>query len=90
MPGLVKLYARSVGSRAKALDGVTFQVPDRSIFGFLGPNGAGKTTTIRILATILDPTEGTASVAGHDILADPLAVKASIGYMPSTPATISR
>ncbi|MFA5870067.1 MAG: ABC transporter ATP-binding protein, partial [Candidatus Bathyarchaeia archaeon] len=83
--GLTKVYTRSRGNGAKALDGVTFSVPDGSIFGFLGPNGAGKTTTIRILATILDPTEGTASVAGHDILSDPLAVEASIGYMPEVP-----
>ncbi len=83
--GLTKVYVRSRHDGAKALDGVTFSVPDKSIFGFLGPNGAGKTTTIRILATILEPTEGTASVAGHDVRDDPLAVKASIGYMPEVP-----
>ena len=48
---LTKGYARSRKAGAKALDGVPFDVPDQSIFGFLGPNGAGKTTTIRILAT---------------------------------------
>ncbi len=80
--GLTKIYQRSRHDGAKALDGVTFSVPHRSIFGFLGPNGAGKTTTIRILATILEPTEGTATVDGHDILDDPLGVKARIGYMP--------
>ena len=83
--GLTKVYTRTREDGAKALDDVTFSVPDRAIFGFLGPNGAGKTTTIRILATILAPTEGTATVDGHDILADPLAVKASIGYMPEYP-----
>ncbi len=82
---LTKIYSRTREDGAKALDGVTFSVPHQSIFGFLGPNGAGKTTTIRILATILAPTEGTATVDGHDILADPLAVKASIGYMPEYP-----
>ena len=83
--GLTMIYARARGNGAKALDGVTFKVPDRSVFGFLGPNGAGKTTTIRILATILEPTAGTASVEGHDIRADPLAVKTAIGYMPEFP-----
>jgi len=83
--GLTKIYQRSRHDGAKALDSVTFDVPDRSAFGFLGPNGAGKTTTIRILATILSPTEGTARIAGHDILDEPIVVKASIGYMPEFP-----
>jgi len=83
--GLTKVYARVRGDGTKALDRVTFSVPGRSIFGFLGPNGAGKTTTIRILATIIPPTAGRATVQGHDILAEPLKVKASIGYMPEAP-----
>ena len=83
--GLTKIYSRARGDGAKALDGVTFTVPDRSIFGFLGPNGAGKTTTIRILATILEPTEGTATIQGHDIRSESLAVKVAIGYMPENP-----
>ena len=83
--GLTKVYSRARGQGAKALDGATFTVPDKSIFGFLGPNGAGKTTTIRILATILEPTEGTAIVEGHDVRTDPLAVKGAIGYMPEYP-----
>ena len=83
--GLTKVYPGSRGNGGKALDGVTFEVPEKSVFGFLGPNGAGKTTTIRILATILEPTAGTAVVEGHDICTDPLAVKTSIGYMPEYP-----
>jgi ABC-2 type transport system ATP-binding protein len=83
--GLTKVYTRARGNGARALDGATFTVPDRSIFGFLGPNGAGKTTTIRILATILEPTEGTATIEGHDIRTEPLAVKVAIGYMPEYP-----
>jgi len=55
---LTKVYSRSRHDGAKALDGVTLSVPDKSVFGFLGPNGAGKTTTVRILATILRPTMG--------------------------------
>ncbi len=83
--GLTKVYTRFRGEAVTALDGATFRVPDRGIFGFLGPNGAGKTTTIRILATILEPTEGTAVVEGHDVRTAPLAVKAAIGYMPENP-----
>ncbi len=56
--GLTKVYARVRGNETKALDGVTFDVPGRSILGFLGPNGAGKATTIRIFATMLPPTAG--------------------------------
>jgi ABC-2 type transport system ATP-binding protein len=52
------------------------------VFGLLGPNGAGKTTTIRVLTTLLAPTEGRALVAGYDVRSDSLAVRASIGYIP--------
>ena len=83
--GLAKTYAGGRKASARALDGVTFQVPDRSIFGFLGPNGAGKTTTIRILATILEATAGKAAIAGHDVREEALKVKATIGYMPEYP-----
>ena len=83
--GLTKVYQRSRGDGQRALDGVDLSVPKGAIFGFLGPNGAGKTTTIRILATILEPTEGTAAVDGHDVRADPIGVKATIGYMPEFP-----
>ncbi len=82
--GLTKVYARG-REQQRALDGATFTVPDASIFGFLGPNGAGKTTTIRVLATILPPTGGTAVVEGHDVVQEPIAVKAAIGYMPEYP-----
>ena len=78
--GLTKVYGGSHG--AKALDGVSFSVPKKGVFGFLGPNGAGKTTTIRILATVLDPTAGTVRIDGHDLRADPLAVKEKLGLMP--------
>jgi ABC-2 type transport system ATP-binding protein len=64
-----------------AVDNVTLQVSKGEIFGFLGPNGAGKSTTIRILCGLLRPTSGRASVAGHDVAADPEAVKLRIGYM---------
>jgi ABC-2 type transport system ATP-binding protein len=65
-----------------AADHVTLHVPYGSIFGLLGPNGAGKTTTIKMLTTMLDPSEGTASVAGFDIVKAPAKVRRSIGYVP--------
>jgi ABC-2 type transport system ATP-binding protein len=65
-----------------AVDDVSFQVGPGEVLGFLGPNGAGKTTTMRMLAGFIAPTAGTASICGHDIGADPLAAKASLGYLP--------
>jgi ABC-2 type transport system ATP-binding protein len=62
----------------RVLDGVDLAVETGSIFALLGPNGAGKTTLVRILATLLRPDAGTATVAGHDLLADPLGVRRSI------------
>ena len=78
--GITKVYGGSRGT--KALDDVTFSVPKQSVFGFLGPNGAGKTTTIRILATVLEPTEGTIRIDGHNLQEEPLAVKERLGLMP--------
>jgi ABC-2 type transport system ATP-binding protein len=64
-----------------AVDHLTLSVGKGSIFGFLGPNGSGKSTCIRMLCGLLEPTEGTARVNGHDIRTEPEAVKRSIGYM---------
>jgi ABC-type multidrug transport system ATPase subunit len=64
-----------------AVDSLTFDVPAGTIFGFLGPNGSGKSTCIRMLCGLLQPTSGTATVNGHDIVKDAEAVKRSIGYM---------
>ena len=71
--------------RVTAVDNVSFEVRRGEIVGFLGPNGAGKTTTMRILSCFMPPTEGTAEVAGYDILKDPLAIKRRIGYLPESP-----
>jgi len=64
-----------------AVDDVSFSVRKGEIFGMLGPNGSGKSTTIRMLCGLLDPTSGTARVAGIDVCEDPDGVKARIGYM---------
>jgi ABC-2 type transport system ATP-binding protein len=65
-----------------ALDGVSFAVKAGEVFGYLGPNGAGKSTTVRILLGLLHPTAGSVRVAGIDVLRDPVAARAAIGYLP--------
>jgi ABC-2 type transport system ATP-binding protein len=77
---LTKRYARTT-----AVDQISFNVEKGQIVGFLGPNGAGKTTTMRILTCFLPPSAGTATVAGFDVLEQPLEVKKRIGYLPETP-----
>ena len=62
-----------------AVQGVDLEVQEGEIYGFLGPNGAGKTTTVRVLTTLLLPTGGRATVAGHDVVADARSVRRSIG-----------
>ncbi len=77
--------ARDFTSRKRtvhAVRGVDLAVDDGEIVGFLGPNGAGKTTTLRMLTTLLRPTAGTATVAGADLLRDPLGVRKRIGFVP--------
>src|SRR5580658_1691181 len=65
-----------------AVDHIRFNVNEGEIFGLLGPNGAGKTTLIRMMTTLTPPTEGTAKVAGHDVVKDPNGVRNSIGVIP--------
>jgi len=69
------------GGAVEAVAGVDLNVPAGNIFGFLGPNGAGKTTTLRILATLLPPTGGTARVAGFDVAHQAREVRTRIGYV---------
>ena len=78
--GLTKRYARNV-----AVDHIHFEVEKGQIVGFLGPNGAGKTTTMRMLTCFMPPTEGTALVAGFDVISKPMEVKKRIGYLPESP-----
>jgi ABC-2 type transport system ATP-binding protein len=68
--------------QVQALDGVSFEVREGEVFGLLGPNGAGKSTTVRVLVTLTYADEGRASVAGHDVRAEPNAVRRVIGYVP--------
>jgi ABC-2 type transport system ATP-binding protein len=65
-----------------AVDDVSFEVQPGEVLGFLGPNGAGKSTTMRMLAGFINPTSGKASICGHDVESEPLAAKASLGYLP--------
>ncbi|MEL7976490.1 ATP-binding cassette domain-containing protein [Isoptericola sp. F-RaC21] len=90
--GLTKTYGsgRAVarGTRAvRALDGLDLSAAQGSVLGLLGPNGAGKSTTVKILATLSRPDSGTARVAGHDVVADPAAVRRAIGYVAQRPVT---
>ena len=75
--GLVKRY----GSDVVALDGFGIEVEEGSIFGLLGPNGAGKSTTVKVLTTLVQPDDGTASVAGADVLREPEKVRSRIGVV---------
>ncbi|MBI1334983.1 MAG: ABC transporter ATP-binding protein [Armatimonadetes bacterium] len=65
-----------------AVQGISFSLKPGDIFGFIGSNGAGKTTTIRMIATLLEPTSGTATLNGVDILENPMEIRRMIGYMP--------
>ena len=77
----VEELSKAYGART-ALDRVSFEVPEREIFGFVGPNGAGKTTTLRILAALLEPTAGRAYIDGADVTRQRERVHTRIGYMP--------
>ncbi|GGF22682.1 ATP-binding cassette domain-containing protein [Williamsia phyllosphaerae] len=72
--GLVKHFGST-----RAVDGVDLVVPTGSVYGVLGPNGAGKTTTVRMLATLLRPDAGRAEIFGHDVVAEPVAVRSLVG-----------
>ncbi len=74
---LTKRYGRFT-----ALDGLNLEIADRQLHGFVGPNGAGKTTTMRILATLLSPTEGTAFVDGVNVVKNGAEARKRVGYMP--------
>jgi ABC-2 type transport system ATP-binding protein len=77
----VKDLRRKFGS-ITAVDGISFEAAKGDVLGFLGPNGAGKTTAMRMIACYLPPDGGTATVCGHDILREPIAVQQCVGYLP--------
>ncbi len=82
--GLRKSFASRQGREKKVVEavrGVDLEVAAGEIFGFLGPNGAGKTTTLRMLATLIEPDGGTATIAGADLRGDPAEVRRRIGYV---------
>jgi ABC-2 type transport system ATP-binding protein len=79
VPAIVAERLERAFQEVLAVQGIDISVAEGEIFGFLGPNGAGKTTTVRMLTTLLLPTGGSASVAGHDVVAEARAVRSSIG-----------
>jgi len=83
----LKRTFKSRGGTVEAVAGVDLRVSAGEIFGFLGPNGAGKTTTLRMLATLITPTAGDATVAGVDLRRDPQEVRRRIGYVPQGGST---
>jgi ABC-2 type transport system ATP-binding protein len=66
----------------QAVDDISFSVEPGEVLGFLGPNGAGKSTTMRMLAGFITPSDGSASICGHDVVLDPIAARSALGYLP--------
>ena len=87
---LSKMFHDRKRGEIRALDAVSFRCQPGQIFGLLGVNGAGKTTCLRLLATILRPSGGTATVGGHDIVAAPDRVRASVGFLSTATALYDR
>ena len=87
---LVKKFGDKWRGDVRAVDRISFKCQPGEIFGLLGANGAGKTTTLRMLATILTPTEGTAIVAGYDVAREPQKVRSVVGFLSSATALYGR
>jgi len=88
--GLVKLFKDKKRGEIRAVDNVSFTCNPGQIYGLLGANGAGKTTTLRMLATILEPSDGTAMVCGHDVVEQPQKVRAHVGFLSTATALYPR
>jgi sodium transport system ATP-binding protein len=88
--GLSKRFQDKKRGEIKAVDNVSFSCKPGQIYGLLGANGAGKTTTLRMLATILEPTDGTAIVGGHDVIDNPEKVRANVGFLSTATALYPR
>jgi ABC-2 type transport system ATP-binding protein len=83
---MAAIVAKNLGKQypnGKGVHGISFAVEAGELFGFLGPNGAGKSTAIRTIMGFLTPTSGSASVLGHDVVSESLAVRRAVGYLPS-------
>jgi sodium transport system ATP-binding protein len=87
---LTKIFRDKKRGEIRAVDNVSFRCQPGQIYGLLGANGAGKTTTLRMLATILKPTSGTARVAGHDIVTEPDQVRGKVGFLSTATALYAR
>src|ERR1700732_2503277 len=88
--GLVKRFRDKKRGEVRAVDQVSFRCKPGEIFGLLGANGAGKTTTLRMLATILRPSEGHAIVAGYDVTRQPKQVRSCVGFLSTATALYGR
>ena len=87
---LTKVFRDRKGGDIRAVHGISFRCQPGQIYGLLGANGAGKTTALRLLATILQPTNGTARVAGFDIREQPEKVRANVGFLSTATALYGR
>jgi len=88
--GLSKRFQDKKRGEIRAVENVSFTCLPGKIYGLLGANGAGKTTTLRMLATILEPTGGTAVVCGHDVVEEPEKVRANVGFLSTATALYPR
>src|SRR5437667_11095818 len=88
--GLCKRFQDKKRGEIRAVEGVSFRCLPGQIYGLLRANGAGKTTTLRMLATILEPTDGTAIVCGHDVIEQPAKVRANVGFFSTATALYPR
>jgi len=88
--GLSKRFHNKKRGEIRAVDNVSFVCKPGQIYGLLGANGAGKTTTLRMLATILEPTDGTAVICGYDVIEQPEKVRASVGFLSTATALYPR
>jgi sodium transport system ATP-binding protein len=88
--GLTKSFRDLRRGQVLAVDHISFDVGRGEVFGLIGPNGAGKTTTMRILCTVLKPTDGVVELAGHDVVKEPGEVRRNIGFLSASTAIYDR
>ena len=81
----IEHYSKTYPGGKKAVDDLTLHVRPGEIYGFIGHNGAGKTTTLRAVAGVMDFTEGTIAIDGHDIKKDPVGAKRVTAFLPDNP-----